>query len=118
MHFSAFSFRDAVATLTQVLLIGTSSRHSCSANLANTPHGHQFKTILVEVELSVVVRVMVEEVYKRDHHCLLEDVLLLSIREAVGHHEGDQLLEKLLAMKCLPAWTVGRETRNPILLIN
>ena len=62
----------------------------------------------------MVMRVVVEEVHKWNHHRLLENIHLLCIGETVGHHEGDQLLEKLLAMKRLPAWMGERERQTTI----
>jgi len=52
----------------------------------------------LEVELSVVVGVVVQEIHKGYHHRLLEDIWLLSVSETIGHHKGDELLEELLAM--------------------
>ena len=56
----------------------------------------------MEVEFSVMVGVVVQEIHKGHHHRLLEDIRLLIVSETIGHHKGDQLLEELLAVQCLP----------------
>ena len=52
----------------------------------------------MEVEFSVVVGVVVQEIHKGHHHRLLEDIQLLIVSKTIGHHKGDQLLEELLAV--------------------
>ena len=56
----------------------------------------------MEVEFSVMVGVVVQEIHKGHHHRLLEDIRLLIVSETIRHHKGDQFLEELLAVQCLP----------------
>lgn len=52
----------------------------------------------MEVEFSVMVGMVVQEIHKGHHHGLLEDIRLLIVSKTIGHHKGDQLLEELLAV--------------------
>ena len=66
------------------------------------PHCDQLQAVLPEPQLHVVLGVVVEQVNKGHHHGPLALVWLLTVCEAVGHHEADQVLIQLHRMVCLP----------------